>query len=175
MPSLRLIFCLLWGLSLGASCSIERSFRGPEADGSEMITPRQFPDLPVPRDYKLLSSTKRSWSFQRGKFRTGNLVYRGSLAIERLRKFLLDRLPVHGWDLQDESRPTRERFRQNWISKKDQEVLYVLQVEVKDEGRSSLLRYDLRTSRRPTVEPSAGGAASAPSAEEGFSEAVFRK
>ncbi len=164
---------LLSLVALTSSCAVERSLRIEVDDGSSAIQPRQWADLPVPKDYKLLTSARQSWSFQRGKFRTCDLKYRGSLAVERLRVFLLDRLPVHGWELEDESHPTRERFQQNWVLARDPEVVYDLNVEVRDEGRSSLLRYQLRSHRRQ-ARPETGPAASKP-APSGFSEAVYRK
>lgn len=159
--------------AVSSACAVERSLGVEVDDGSSAIQPRQWADLPVPKDYRLLTSARQSWSFQRGKFRTCDLKYRGPLAVERLRVFLLDRLPVHGWELQDESHPTRERFQQNWVLARDREVVYDLNVEVRDEGRSSLLRYQLRSHRRQ-VPPGTGPAASNP-ARSGFSEAVYRK
>ena len=111
------------------------------------LTVDQFSDLPVPRRFQLLSSVNQSWAWRRGVFRSGDLLYEGQGGIAAVRKFLEERLPMHGWEKLDEQQRTRERIEQTWISRSPGGVHYTLQNEIVARGPRSRIRFVLRTRR----------------------------
>ncbi len=140
-----------------ASCQLERELNPTIEPGSLYSSVEQPADLPVPRELKLRSAANQSRYFGRGRFRTGNLVYEGALAIDELRGFLRSRLPDHGWELRSEERPVNERLVQHWVREHDHAVRYLLLAELEAAGGSSVLVYDLRTQRLPAESVESSG------------------
>ncbi|MCB9880627.1 MAG: hypothetical protein H6832_13645 [Planctomycetes bacterium] len=130
-----------------ASCQLERELNPDIEPGSLYSSVEQPSDLPVPRELGLKSTANQSRYFERGRFRTGMLVYGGAIGLDAMREFLRARLPDHGWELRNEERPVVERAIQHWIKNRDDGVRYLLRAELDAESGQTRLVYDLRTQR----------------------------
>lgn len=67
---------------------------------SSEIRQKQFSDLPVPAGFRILQD---SYAGQSGSFRQGILIYEGTLPPGEVNAYLIERLPEHGWALENES------------------------------------------------------------------------
>ncbi len=107
----------------------------PDQDGSAEsasgLTPVQFADIPIPDGMVLETQMHRSFTYEVGDFRLGDLYYYGNLPIDSVASYMSERMALHGWkqvgedhteratDLHFERRPHRADCR---IWKDDSDV-----------------------------------------------------
>lgn len=130
------VFCL-------QSCRIAR-LNELSSFGAE---PEQFADLPIPRDFQLLTGAGKSWSHREGQFRAAHLMYRGEGGIRRLRQFLAAQLDKQGWDLVENETQHHGQIKQQWTRRPAPHVVYVLTASLEVQGSRTQLIYDLATRR----------------------------
>lgn len=62
----------------------------------------QFDDVPVPAGFTLRTERLESFSFERGSFRIGELLYDGPTPSAAVASYYRDRLGQHGWSVEEE-------------------------------------------------------------------------
>ena len=130
---------LLWGGCL----SVEGQWVETMGPGKNPSGNIQFQDVPVPLGMNLRSSMNESYSHEVGAFRTGHFVYDGAVAIDQIEEYLLERMPLHGWQLEAHERPN-EDVRRLKFRHLDQTV----SCEIARRAGGSMLVIDLNTRRQ---------------------------
>ncbi len=129
-------------LSMFSCSSVSRPNSNPR---SGILSTLQFPDIPAPRKFGLVSSNFKSWGFRRGLFRIGHLVYTGSDSFSKSYSFINDRLPIQGWILESFSKPKRSLATMLWKKTIKKGLSSLLKVEILSEGGRTQVVYDLET------------------------------
>jgi hypothetical protein len=63
----------------------------------------QFDDIPVPAGFQLQTERLESFTFERGSFRIGELLYDGQAPAATIASYYRERLPQHGWSVEGET------------------------------------------------------------------------
>ena len=70
---------------------------GAEEGLVPLVTIREFPDVPIPKELKL--DDKESFVYMTPEFATGMLVYNGNVDYDSVTRFFDETLPKNGWEL----------------------------------------------------------------------------
>ncbi len=72
----------------------------PTDDG---VSALQFQDIPVPSELRLVERFHSSDSRELGEYRYANFVYAGALPVGGVCSYLLERMPQHSWELEQDT------------------------------------------------------------------------
>ncbi len=114
------------------------------------LTTKQFADLPVPRSMELQTKLNQSYAYHRHSFRLGHFEYKGEMSLSSIESFLSERLPVHGWGLEKEERPSAKKLRFNYRRSTEEGTDSLLSVALERNGSRTKMIYDLRTIQKTT-------------------------
>ncbi len=94
----RILLCAAALLAVALpACKTNGGTTDPSPNGGRVIKTFDFPDLPVPRDFEYVE--EKSHIVQNAAFRTGTIVYVGSLRMEYVRDWYKRTMtsPACGW------------------------------------------------------------------------------
>ena len=127
-------------------CGCVRTHLGDDRMGLDgALAFSQFPDIPIPRNLKMVSENFSSWSFRRGGFRVGHFVYSGDAT--NFERFIRKRLPVHGWRKVSRKNGPDGGYVFVWEKNGSVGNKYLLKIEVKQKKFPMGVVFDLGTKR----------------------------
>lgn len=122
----------------GACESLEPSSAPPSA--SHGVVASQFPDVPVPKDMKLLEGAHRSHSVQSGDYRFAELWYEGSRAVLDVSSYMQERMRGHNWEPVAVEAPAPDVQNLKW-----KRGNYVAECNLSRDNALTLMKITLRT------------------------------
>jgi len=150
-------------------CSIPG--KHPPSDAGDLIQPvEQFADVPVPEGFRLLTDANRSWSRSQGSFRAARLYYTGGQRLAEVQRYLRERMPAYGWELESEEANGHQAVIQRWIKHSDPAVHYTIRVDLVGKGPSTDLSYVYATRRVDLSPLHSGSTAEATSSGKGHQD-----
>ena len=112
------------GLMMFFSGCTKRVHTEPNEEGpTPIVTIREFPDVPIPKELKL--DAKESFVYTTPEFATGMLVYNGNVDYDSLVRFFDETLTKNGWIIQASLKYTRTLF---FYQKENRVCLLTMQI-----------------------------------------------
>ena len=103
------MFCLALMVAFtGCTKTIQTEPAGEGEGPIPLVTIREFPDVPIPKELKL--DAKESLVYMTPEFATGMLVYNGNVDYDSLVRFFDESLTKNGWIIQASLKYTRTLF-----------------------------------------------------------------
>ena len=93
------------GMLFGFLALASLSCTGTVPPGGYGVSAIQFSDVVVPDGMNLRDDDEESFSVEVGSWRSGHLVYGGTAQVDAVSGWVLQRMPLHAWELTDDQTP----------------------------------------------------------------------
>ncbi len=137
MSSKTLLFLLVLPL-LATACTAPSQKASANA-----IT--HWEDVPIPQGFEPVTTRATEATLEVGEFRHGDLRYQGLGNIETVQRYFMDRLPLHGWEMDLQAScwrngPSRLEVAVNYADKSSSEAFQKIWIDLRMRSERPPLR-----------------------------------